>query len=118
MAQVPAEVRVYLADPADRVLDPGSHRGAGALGRRARAADPATQAVGLGQRLDEGVPLGRDPGAALDVGVGVGVGRRLLKLAQPLPVGRPGLGVNDRAGVSRGRLVALCPDALSRRPAR
>src|SRR6185437_1420490 len=55
--QVPPKLRVHVADPADRVLDPGSHRGAGPLGGRARAADAAAQAVGLGQRLDQGVPL-------------------------------------------------------------
>ena len=102
-----------LADPADRVLDPGGHRGAGALGRRAGATDPAAQAVGLGQRLDQGVPLGRDARAALDVGGRVGLGGRLLELAQPLPVGRPGLGVDDLAGVRRGGNAARRPPARS-----
>ena len=91
-----------LADPADRVLDPCGHRGARPLGVRAGPADPAAQAVGLGQRLDQGVPLGRDARAAPDVRGRVGLGGRLLELAQPLPVRRPGLGVDDLAGVRCG----------------
>jgi hypothetical protein len=90
--------RCAIADPGDRGPDGAGDVEPGAFGFRAEAPWPAAEAGRGGELADQEVFLGAETAGPLGVVPRLGFGEVLVEGGQALPVGGPGLLVEDVVG--------------------